>query len=900
MKIIKNIEPILKVTKNIIKKSDNFHDYYIHESNNFYENQIPLLMRHSRIREVMFLKKLKREDIITQEQNDFNEEEDEEQKINNTINPISRIRKPHIRSKKLPPLCPFYSRRGDLLPEVITTSKIYGRNVMQTESNYDINISISSNSLGKYPKRGRLGILSPMNLKKINHDNLYKILEINFDEIQKEILCEPKYNSLKYNNYDIFGHKEFYQEFINGLVEEILIITGEDYENQNIENNIIKKEKIFEWGKNKRKIILSLNSLNIKIKEVSENNFGENKDINKDKFKEPIIYEYSLPFYLLPLFYYKGYEKFKLFVLSFLNFDEINQKFEINENIQKIINLLLKNCKDVKYKKDNEDENENVENILEPFDPKKNTLNKSNFTKLEKKSSKNVSILKPFAKSMNFAMGLLQNQLFAGTNVDIIARKKLKKSKYNLHPKEKKNSDFINYSNYNFFWNISNKMFSVNIEMPLITFNVPSFNIVVKEYIDYELLFYLFKINFDSWDFYVIKYLSSFKAFRILLSQLTAVNPKRNLHFYLEKYKNRHFESSDYKIINAVTSKFLTGKENNQKQTKKPKLFDIKKLYLNKAKEKNEENKKNDITENKNEDKKEENKDTLKEGDNNEKGNDIENNKKKEINEEKKTNKSENIEKVSITPNPTEERSQPVKTVNSINESSLENTNNNITDNKLENNSILEQKCFIAIITITNMEKSISNQYTVHFNYSQFTKFKSMEKYMKKTSFLIKFLNINYDKCEVSFDYESLNGFDEMKWMNEIEKYNFNYKSELKIENNNNDKEEAKMGTTIVNNKNKVEFNGPIKGTSITIEIKPPIILLRSFDKDGKISTKSFEVFEEEENKLILNENNNIINLAKNIYDISLFHKKKEIEDKKNKDMADNILFFAFKKKTPK
>ena len=255
---------------------------------------------------------------------------------------------------------------------------------------------------------------------------------------------------------------------------------------------------------------------------------------------------------------------------------------------------------------------------------------------------------------------------------------------------------------------------------------------------------------------------------------------------------------------------------------------------------------------------------------------------------------------MSITPNPTEETNLPVKTVNSINESSLENKNNNITDNKLENNSILEQKCFIAIITITNMEKSISNQYTVHFNYSQFTKFKSMEKYMKKTSFLIKFLNINYDKCEVSFDYESLNGFDEMKWMNEIEKYNFNYKSELKIENNNNDKEEAKMGTTIVNNKNKVEFNGPIKGTSITIEIKPPIILLRSFDKDGKISTKSFEVFEEEENKLILNENNNIINLAKNIYDISLFHKKKEIEDKKNKDMADNILFFAFKKKTPK
>ena len=43
--------------------------------------------------------------------------------------------------------------------------------------------------------------------------------------------------------------------------------------------------------------------------------------------------------------------------------------------------------------------------------------------------------------------------------------------------------------------------------------------------------------------------------------------------------------------------------------------------------------------------------------------------------------------------------------------------------------------------------------------------------------------------------------------------------------------------------------------------------------------------------------NHHIINLAKNIYDITLSHKKKEIEDKKIKDMTDNILFFAFKKK---
>ena len=243
-----------------------------------------------------------------------------------------------------------------------------------------------------------------------------------------------------------------------------------------------------------------------------------------------------------------------------------------------------------------------------------------------------------------------------------------------------------------------------------------------------------------------------------------------------------------------------------------------------------------------------------------------------------------------------------IQTLNTINESSLDNKNNNITDNKIQKNSILEQKCFVALVTLTNLEKTISNEYTIHFNYYQFTKFKSMEKYMKKTTFLIKFLNINYEKSTINFDYEALNDFDEMKWMNEVEKYNFNYESEFKTEDNNINKEDIKVGIPVVNinNKNKVEFNGPIKGTSIIIEIKPPLILLRTIDKDGKINTKATEVFEEEENQLIMNETNNVFDLTKNILKITQYHKQKEIEKKNNKDLADNILFYAFRKKNAK
>ena len=354
-----------------------------------------------------------------------------------------------------------------------------------------------------------------------------------------------------------------------------------------------------------------------------------------------------------------------------------------------------------------------------------------------------------------------------------------------------------------------------------------------------------------------------------------AIKPKKNVNFFLENYKNRTLENTDYKIINIITSKFLSEslpeKPRISLKKKSFKHLDIKKFGSKKS-----------ITELKKEDKKEEN------NNNNEKDN---KDNKEEIKEDKKEQSKFQV--------PTEETGQPIATTSSINElNSSKNINRSVIDNKALNNSILEQKCFIAIVTITDIEKSISNIYTIHFNYSHFSKCKSMEKYMKKTTFLLKFININYEKSTLSFDYESLNAFDETKWMNDLEKYNLNYESEIKIENDKNiNKEEEKNGPPLIINKNRTEYPGARKGTSIIIEIKPPIILLRSFYKNGKIDTKPIEVSEEEENKLCLYEDNSILNLSKNIFDISLSHKKKEIEDKNTKDLADNILMNAFKKK---
>ena len=570
MKIEKNVQPILNVTKNVIKSSDYFHDYYVKENNNLYQNQLPLLMQRSRIREAMLYKKLNKDNLLPSgsEQN-----KDEENKVSPPKISLSTIRNVHVRSKKLPPLCPFYNKKGDLLPEVVASSKVFNRNILQTEPNLNTNSStiIASSSLEPKVYRPLLRGGSPLFRDKSNNINFMKNFEINFEEFQKEILYEAKYSTLNYNNSEIFGHKDFYQELTEGLVEEIKILTSEEEteENKNKLNDETKKEKFFEWGKNKRNIFLTLNSINIKIKEIiQEDKDKDEASENKKEKKEP-CFEYALPFNLVPLFYYRGIEKFKLFLLSFIRWNESSQKFEMNENIPKIINTLLTNCKDLKLEKDddNDDDLEEI-NVIQPVDKKNMTINnKLNFSKFEKKNSKNFSSMNPFAQSMNLGKDQEKNQLFAGTNVDIFGKKKIEKKKYNLYPKEENDSDFVNYNYFKFFWNISNKLFSVTIETPLISFSIPSYNIFVKQYINYELLFYLFKNNFDSWDFYIIKYLSSFKIFRILLSQLTSVNPKTNRSFYLEKIKSKKFDWSDCSIINIITLE--EDKENEDKKNER-------------------------------------------------------------------------------------------------------------------------------------------------------------------------------------------------------------------------------------------------------------------------------------------------------------------------------------------
>ena len=851
VKINKNIESILNVTKNVIKESTEFNDYYKNKDNNLYNSQLPLLMQRSRIREALYFRnKTDIQDLIVQN-TDSNEQDlndnilKEEEEKNYNKHPLTQIRKLQVRSKKLPPLCPFYNRKGELLPDVVSTSKALLTNY-ESDSIFNLTNINSGNNLPNWH------FLTPMNKSKMKNINLYENIEIHYDEFQNEVLFEKKYETLKYNYSDIFNRKQFYKELINNLVEEINKLTSEtqliEEGNKIIENKEIRKEKIFEWGKNKKNISLSLNSINIKI-----------KSLNEDK----VYFEYVLPLNLVPLFYFKDFEKFKIFIISLIHWDEKTQKFELEQNIYTTINNLLKNCRVFKSKFDIFEDVEERDDKIEPIPELKKSVTAG---KINPKSNTH-----NLAKSMmNIGTGA-SNTVFAGTNVDIIQKRKVKKETFKLNPKQEKEDLCLDYNIFNFFWKTSNNLFKVCVETPLIIFSIPSYNITLKEYIDFELLFYLFSINFDTWDFYIIKYISSFKIFRIILSQMASLNQKKNINIFLEKPKVKNYDFSDEKIVNILTLNKATDLIDKQKQKKV--LSDIDKIE---------------------EDDKEHNNES----------------------EEENLKQENNV-------------------VNTLQTEETIKSNNNKIEKKIrkEINTMIDQKCFRAIVTLTDMDKLIANEYIIHFNYKQFNKFKFMEKYMNKITFLIKFIDVNYVNSTIKFDYDSLNSFKEKAWISQLEKYNCNLKKNLdnrndintnnispkinaenkiklspkksknkKIKKNLVKKEEEKMlqNNNINNNPNKAEFFGDTSKNILSVEIKEPAIILKYLENDGKMKIRKFNILEADENKLILGKKN-IIDVVNNLCDLSKEYIKKENEKKAEiQKNSEKNLYYSYNKKLVK
>lgn len=870
IKTFKSIDSILHITKDVIHKSNNYYEYMIKQNNTLYMKQLPLLMKNSRINALVLSKT--KGTFFKNYQSQNKEEEDDEKKINyiKKLSPLNNIRNIKIRSRRLPPLCPLYNDRGELIPSIIKTSKVLYSSMI----NFNDNINSINHSSEKIVKR-KLGCLN-LNIKKLCHNKSCNFdSKLDFDEFENNFFNEPEYDKLIYDEKKIFGKKKLYEEIIRKKLIELQTVYNK--------NNTTQKEKIFNYGLQKKKMHLTFDSLKIKINEIKDE---DGKVI--EKVDKP-IFEFTLPFALLPLFYYKGVEHFLIIISKLIIFNEITQTFQLIKNEDKMIANILENCNDFDVfeenninNKNNINENENngeINYIDSIFNSSKKSMKKLNkiFNNNNNylNENKNISLNNSFINnqtpsSANRSLIKNQNSLENKDRINDINnfsllnsnpnnkttfresmtnfKKKMDIKTYDIYP-IKYNDDYNNISIYEFLWITENKSYILTIELPLITVYVPSHKSTVKKYINYELLFYIYHTNFIMWHFYIIKYLSSFKNFRIFLEQLNSIPERKNISFFIAQPKYKKNLSIFYELTSIIT------RDANRK-------FVLNENIVSENDINNDNNKSNINNSSKSPRKK--------------KHGSIKVKKIRKIPKEKINNNPKKIKSLS-------------KSISGIKNANLnnrieesnesENKSDNITDSKifynslsrktlnaLNFNSIFIQKGLLVIASFINTERMTINEYTFHFNLDQLRKFQLMESLEDKLSFFVKFSNINYEKESISFNFEAFNSFDVSKWVEDVNKYNFKYFKNCKLTNEENKIEDVPLPDDVSMMR---VFPGLVKNTKIKIEMKCPLIIMKALDEFGFKTTEKVNVNYKIEKKISNLENiNNPLELTKKLLNI--------------------------------
>ena len=755
----KTVDNILQVTKKTIQQNDNYYDYYINKDNSLYMKQLPLLIQKSKLQAIAIRKRENEKNHIEAE---LEEPQNKSVSIDKYMMPLSDIRNAQSRSKKLPPLCPFYNNRGELLRSVVTTSKLINNNYLNDDS------VISA--------RPKIKIIKIKNSVAVENTPGLHPVDINFDDFQNDFFYEQEYSTNVFKDSEIFGKKEHYFEFIKNKIN--------DFRTNEIEDKEFKKQKIFDKNKQKKKISLIFESLSVKIYEMKKEE-NENGTTNKDVQ----IFEYNLPFAFLPLFYYKGEEKFKIILSKIIQYDSDTNKFKLNENPESYFKDILNNCVDFKEEKKEEPKKE----VTYTEETARTSKQKFSLTMGGKKNIKKEMAgfkFNPLGSTIIEEQNMAQTM--AGnipntylTNLDDSKKRYDIVSQSSIYP-TKKEHNYINFNIFEFLWMTPNQSYKVCITTPIVTINIPKNNIKVKKYVDFELLLYLYENEFKNWDFYLVKYLSSFKSFRALLEEINSINESYNKDFYLTKPRIKSYLFNNTKIVNIATIK------------KKDVLENLIEGLMGIPEEKKEEEHKDDKNNSKNgEDNKSE-----KKNEENDKGEE------KNEKEEKEETKSDLV------------------------------------------NSTFVQKCFLAVIRFVDTKTFKAHEYKIYFNFNQFKKFQKMEKYIDKISFLVKFIDINYVKKSVNIDYKSLDNFNESEWIKDYKQYNSQYLQTLDNRSNNSIDYHRTSAEYLGMTKNSViqiEIYTPISLARILNEsgsIKTEKILLNNNYQDKAVNIEKDDILE--------------------------------------------------------
>ena len=193
----------------------------------------------------------------------------------------------------------------------IKLKPINKRNIIYDSLINNVNSIFTSKYSRNIKPLKRLPSLNSLSLTPLNKSpNKIDYLINSFDNYEKDFFPDFCYLNLEYNEFEIFKNKSIYDNLIKDKINYFK-------KNKN-ENQSIKLEKEFHYGKCKKKINLTLDSMIISFRDMFSPNDEEDKCI-----------QINFPFALLPIFYYKGFETFLKFLSVVIKIENNSEKITL-------------------------------------------------------------------------------------------------------------------------------------------------------------------------------------------------------------------------------------------------------------------------------------------------------------------------------------------------------------------------------------------------------------------------------------------------------------------------------------------------------------------------------------------------------------------------------------------
>ena len=327
--------------------------------------------------------------------------------------------------------------------------------------------------------------------------------------------------SSRFVNYDLFVNDI---KYMNLKYDESKIYNAN--RNAEIAELISQKINYFIKNENENQTTFLMKDiqtkhLNLSIKlfpmKITFNEVNEHGEMMKTPF-----YMFNFPLSLLPVFYYKGIDNFKLILTKIFNFTNDYSAITLNETA--LYEYLKSQAQRDKYKQtlktfklNNLFTNGNSNNMFKLFHAATTSSSRKRNSKKRLSNAYNMNIPLHNIKTIH----IYNNTSSSSTSTSTPPKQQHLLSRgYKIV----------------FIWTTPHKQYHVLIETPKVLLIEKDIHLSIEQYIDGYMLFYLYENNFLNWDFYLLNYLFSFKKCRNIIDTIISKSTHK------DHYANMKFE----------------------------------------------------------------------------------------------------------------------------------------------------------------------------------------------------------------------------------------------------------------------------------------------------------------------------------------------------------------------